>query len=94
MAPLRLSRRRRERASGSKKARSLPVQLWPSIRRKIDMLAFAANINDLRVPPSNHLEALKGNRAGQHSIKVNDQYRICFRWEGGAAYEIACVDYH
>ena len=58
------------------------------------MIELAANLEDLRVPPGNRLEALKGGRAGQHSIRVNDQWRICFRWVGGAAEEVEIVDYH
>ena len=64
------------------------------MRRKLRMIELAANLEDLRVPPGNRLEALKGGRAGQHSIRVNDQWRICFRWVGGAAEEVEIVDYH
>jgi len=62
-------------------------------RRKLLLLHTAQNLNDLRVPPGNHLEALKGDRAGQHSIRINDQWRICFRWDGGA-HDVEIVDYH
>ena len=62
--------------------------------RKLDMLHAAVNLNSLRVPPGNRLEALKGDRQGQHSIRINDQWRICFRWEGHDAYDVAIVDYH
>ena len=58
------------------------------------MLDYAHDINDLRVPPSNRLEALKGNRKGQYSMRINDQWRICFVWEGGHAYQVEIVDYH
>jgi proteic killer suppression protein len=58
------------------------------------MLDAAQNLNDLRVPPSNHLEALKGNRKGQMSIRVNDQWRICFIWQDNEAYDVEIVDYH
>jgi len=58
------------------------------------MLDTATRVEDLRVPPGNRLEALKGNRAGQHSIRVNDQWRICFRWHDGDAYDVEFVDYH
>jgi toxin HigB-1 len=58
------------------------------------MLSQARRLNDLRSPPGNRLEALKGNRAGQHSIRINDQWRICFEWRGADAYEIEIVDYH
>jgi proteic killer suppression protein len=62
--------------------------------RKLAMLNRAAKLEDLRVPPGNRLEALKGSRAGQFSIRVNDQFRVCFRWKSGGAYEVAIVDYH
>ena len=58
------------------------------------MLHNAQNLQDLRVPPNNRLEALKGDRKGQHSIRVNDQWRVCFRWRNGDAYEVGIVDYH
>ncbi|MBE9018759.1 type II toxin-antitoxin system RelE/ParE family toxin, partial [Chroococcidiopsidales cyanobacterium LEGE 13417] len=65
----------------SKEARKLcPINLWSVARRKLDQLNAATSLNDLRVPPGNRLEALQGNRAGQHSIRINDQYRICFVW--------------
>jgi proteic killer suppression protein len=54
----------------------------------------ARRLEDLRVPPANRLEALKGDRKGQHSIRINDQWRICFRWKDGNAYEVEIVDYH
>lgn len=62
--------------------------------RKLDMLDAAASLDDLRIPPANRLEALKGDRAGQHSIRVNDQWRICFEWRDGAAWSVEIVDYH
>ena len=58
------------------------------------ILNNAASLNDLRVPPGNRLEALAGDRTGQYSIRVNDQWRICFVWEGGDAYAVEIVDYH
>ena len=58
------------------------------------MLNNAAVLEDLRVPPANRLEVLKGNRSGQHSIRINDQWRICFRWNDGDAYNVEIVDYH
>ncbi len=58
------------------------------------MLNNAADLNDLRVPPGNRLEALAGNRSGQHSIRINDKWRICFVWSGDDAYEVEVVDYH
>lgn len=62
-------------------------------RRKLQLLDSAGSLDDLRVPPGNRLEALLGNRAGQHSIRINDQWRICFRWEAGA-HDVEIVDYH
>jgi toxin HigB-1 len=67
----------------------------PSVtKRKLAMLDAAARLEDLRVPPGNRLEKLKGNRQGQHSVRINDQYRICFTWDDGNAYEVEIVDYH
>ncbi len=63
-------------------------------RRKLRQLEIAARLDDLRVPPGNRLEALKGDRAGQHSIRVNDQFRVCFRWTAGGAEDVEIVDYH
>ena len=62
--------------------------------RKLVALDAAEALDDLRVPPGNRLEKLKGNRAGQHSIRINDQRRICFRWTDGTAHEVEIVDYH
>jgi toxin HigB-1 len=62
--------------------------------RKLRMLDAAEELSDLRVPPGNRLERLKGDRQGQHSIRINDQWRICFRWEAGNAYDVEIVDYH
>lgn len=63
-------------------------------RRKLRMLNAAAVLDDLRIPPANRLEALRGDRIGQHSIRINDQWRICFRWSDGDAFEVEIVDYH
>jgi len=62
--------------------------------RKLDLLDAAVELIDLRVPPGNRLEALKGGRAGQHSIRINDQWRICFVWDGDGAAQVEIVDYH
>lgn len=62
--------------------------------RKLDMIAAAQQLSDLRVPPGNRLEPLKGDRAGFHSIRINDQWRIVFKWENGGATEVSMVDYH
>jgi proteic killer suppression protein len=71
---------------------------WRSIEsvalRKLDQMEAASNIFALRVPPGNRLEVLKGNRAGQFSIRINDQYRICFIWEEDGAYDVEITDYH
>jgi proteic killer suppression protein len=63
-------------------------------RRKLAWLDAATRLDDLRAPPGNRLEALRGDRRGQYSIRINDQWRICFRWEGGNALDVEIVDYH
>ena len=63
-------------------------------RRKLRQLQIAGRLDDLRIPPGNRLEALKGDRAGEHSIRVNDQYRVCFRWTAAGAEDVEIVDYH
>jgi len=63
-------------------------------RRKLEILDAAEKLEELRLPPGNRLEALKGDRAGQHSIRINDQWRICFRWKGGDTHDVEIVDYH
>jgi toxin HigB-1 len=79
----------------SKAARKVcPINLWSVARRKLDQLNAAISLNDLRVPPGNRLEALQGERAGQHSIRINDQYRICFVWLEQGADSVEIVDYH
>ena len=75
-------------------SRRLPADIQAVSRRKLRMLNNAQTLDDLRVPPANRLEALKGHRKGQHSIRVNDQWRICFRWNGGDAFGVEIVDYH
>ena len=62
--------------------------------RKLEMIRAAERLEDLRAPPGNRLEALHGDRAGQHSIRINDQWRICFRWEEGEAHDVEICDYH
>jgi proteic killer suppression protein len=74
-------------------SRRLPTDIQRAARRKLLQLQAATQLRDLAVPPGNRLEALKGGRAGQHSIRVNDRWRICFRWETGA-HEVEIVDYH
>ncbi len=63
-------------------------------RRKLRQIEIAGRVDDLRVPPGNRLEVLKGNRAGQYSIRINDQWRICFRWTEAGAEDVEIVDYH
>jgi proteic killer suppression protein len=75
-------------------SRRLPVNIQQVARRKLRMLNNARALNDLRVPPANRLEALHGSRFGQHSIRINDQWRICFVWEQGVALDVEIVDYH
>jgi proteic killer suppression protein len=82
-------------ARDSKRARrSCPAILWAVARRKLELLDSAGALVDLRVPPANRLEALKGDRRGQHSIRVNEQYRICFVWTETGAEALEIVDYH
>lgn len=71
-----------------------PADLLHRAVSKLNLLDAATDLDTLRVPPSNRLEALKGNRAGQHSIRINDQWRLCFRWNSGNAFEVEITDYH
>jgi proteic killer suppression protein len=80
--------------AASKRARRLPQDVWPLIKRKLSMLNASTQIEQMRRPPGNRLEALRGDRRGRWSIRVNDQWRITFRWDGGHAYEVRCEDYH
>lgn len=73
---------------------ALPPELHGVALRKLRLLDATARLDSLRVPPGNRLEALKGGRTGQHSIRINDQWRICFRWQDGDAYEVEIVDDH
>ena len=75
-------------------AKGFPADLLRVARRKLRMIHRAVVIDDLRAPPANRLETLKGDRAGQWSISVNDQFRICFVWRDGGAHEVEFVDYH
>src|SRR5512136_2671105 len=77
-----------------KRVRKLPRDTERVAMRKLWMIDAAPDLNSLRVPPGNRLEALSGNRLGQHSIRINDQWRICFRWHDGNAYDAEIVDYH
>ncbi len=81
-------------ADTSAAKRACPRRLWPVAWRKLDQLNRVRDLRELAIPPGNRLEALRGNRRGQHSIRVNQQYRICFRWETGDAHEVEITDYH
>jgi proteic killer suppression protein len=76
------------------KAKRFPPDVAKRASRKLEYLDLATKIDDLRVPPGNRLHALEGNRKGQYSISVNDQWRICFRFEDGDAYDVEVCDYH
>ncbi len=79
----------------SKAARKLcPQDLWRIAARKLEQVDSVTNLNDLKVPPGNRLEALSGNRVEQYSIRINDQYRVCFEWSNGNADNVEIVDYH
>ena len=72
----------------------LPRNIQQVALRKLHMINNAKNLNDLRIPPENRLEKLRGDREGQHSIRVNDQWRICFTWQEGDVYDLEITDYH
>lgn len=81
--------------SDSKAARkTCPRRIWSVARRKLDQLNQAHILNDLRAPPGNRLEPLRGDREGQHSIRINDQYRVCFRWTERGPADVEVTDYH
>jgi len=83
-----------ERLWLSGKSRRLPADLRLRAFKKLAILNAAVTLDNLRVPPGNQLEPLRGSRSGRHSIRVNDQYRACFVWRGGNAFEVEIVDYH
>ena len=72
----------------------LPIDIQQIALRKLRMINNAKNLNDLRIPPVNRLEKLKGNREGQYSIRINDQWRVCFVWQEGEIYDVEITDYH
>jgi proteic killer suppression protein len=76
------------------RTRRIPSELLPAIRRKLDMLNAAHDFRDLRVPPGNRLEGLQGDRKGYHSIRVNDQWRLIFRWTAVGPERVSLIDYH
>jgi proteic killer suppression protein len=75
-------------------SRVLPTDIQRKARQKLEILDAVERLDDLRVPPGNRLEKLSGNREGQHSIRINQQWRICFQWKDGDCYEVEIVDYH
>ena len=83
-----------ERQFAREPVRRFPTDLRRVMLRKLVTVDAAETLEDLRVPPGNRLEKLRGDRLGQHSIRVNDQWRVCFRWEGADAYDVEIVDYH
>jgi len=76
------------------RSRRLPAGIQQRAFEKLNPIDAATQLDDLRLPPSNRLEALKGDRAGQWSIRINDQWRVCFRWDGADAHDVEIVDYH
>ena len=78
----------------SRAARAIDKAIWSVARRKLDMINAAARLEDLRVPPENRLERLKGDQKGRHSIRINEKYRVTFRFTEGHAHEVRCEDYH
>ncbi|MFA6469482.1 MAG: type II toxin-antitoxin system RelE/ParE family toxin [Bacteroidota bacterium] len=78
----------------TKQARRIPSVIWKNAVRKLDLLNAAHDLMDLRIPPSIHLEALKGNYKGKHSIRINDQFRIIFEWYESNAKDVQIIDYH
>lgn len=75
-------------------SRRFPQQIQRRAKMRLDRLHAAASLEDLKVPPSHRLEALKGERAGQHSLRINNQWRLCFTWRNGHAFDVELVDYH
>ncbi|EKD33321.1 MAG: hypothetical protein ACD_76C00045G0007 [uncultured bacterium] len=83
-----------ERIFNREYSKKLPISIQRTALRKLWMIDAAEIINDLRIPPANHLEQLKGNKRGQHSIRINEQWRVCFKWHQGDAYEVEITNYH
>ncbi len=83
-----------ERLFARERVRRFPADLLRAMLKKLVVLDAAERLDDLRAPPGNRLEKLGRDRAGQHSIRVNDQWRVCFRWKDGQAYDVEIVDYH
>ena len=83
-----------ERIWNGEVSRRLPIEIQSIARRKLRMINNARRLDDIRIPPANRLEALKGDMKRQHSIRVNDQWRICFRWSNAGVTDVQIVDYH
>ena len=83
-----------EKVYQRERSRKLPPDIQQTALRKLRMINNSININDLRVPPANRLEKMSGNREGQYSIRINDQWRICFEWRGSDAFNVEITDYH
>lgn len=86
--------RETERIWAGERSRRLPPDIQDTALRKLRLIQAARRLDDLRIPPGNRLEALSGNRRGQHSIRINGQWRICFRWNDGEAEDVEICDYH
>ncbi len=86
--------REAEHVYGQVVSRKLPSDMQQTALRKLRMINTAKNIQDLRVPPANRLEKLSGDRSGQYSIRINDQWRVCFTWRDGEAHDVEITDYH
>jgi proteic killer suppression protein len=86
--------REAEKLFAREKSRKIPATILQVALRKLRMLNRSSTLNDLRVPPANRLERLKGKRKHQHSIRINEQWRICFTWKEGDVYDVEIVDYH
>ena len=86
--------RETERIWAGERSRRLPPDIQDTALRKLRLISAARRLDDLRIPPGNRLEALKGDRSGQRSIRINDQWRICFTWKEDGAHDVEIVDYH
>ena len=83
-----------ESVFNGQRPKGFPAQIFQVARRKLEAVDAAERLSDLRIPPANRLEALRGDRQGQHSIRINDQWRICFRWTNDGPADVEIVDYH
>ena len=83
-----------ERMFYRRRARKIPFEIHRRVKMKLNLIDAASSLNDLKVPPGNRLEQLSGDRAGQWSIRINQQWRVCFEWHEGDAYNVEIVDYH